>query len=44
MVLEAPSTLSWLCGCVVMLTGVVLPLGYMMYKNKMIPQSTMHYQ
>jgi len=41
--LESPSMLSWLSGCVVMVLGVVLPIGYMIYKNKM-PASTMHYQ
>ena len=38
--LESPSTLSWLSGCVVMLLSVVLPIGYMIFKNRM---PAMHY-
>ena len=43
LVLDPPSTLSWLLGCVVMLSGVVLPIGYMVWKNRTMPASTMHY-
>ena len=44
-VLDSPSVMSWLLGCVVMTVGVVLPIGYMIYKNKMPSSAAMqHYQ
>ena len=45
LLVEAPSTVSWLLGCAVMCVGVVVPIGYMLYKNKMpSSNSAMHYQ
>jgi len=36
---EPPSMLSYLAGGLIMLFGVVLPLGYMCLKNR-VPRST----
>ena len=45
LVVDPPSLLGWLLGCVVMCVGVVAPIGYMLYKNKMpSSNSAMHYQ
>ena len=32
--IESPDTLSWIIGAVIMLLGVVLPLCYMVLRNK----------
>ena len=43
--MDSLDMVSWLLGCVVMCVGVVVPIGYMLYKNKMPSSNTaMHYQ
>ncbi|CAJ2664029.1 unnamed protein product [Trifolium pratense] len=37
---EPPSPLRYLIGAVVMMIGVVLPVGYMMFRNKRVPSSS----
>ncbi|XP_018463691.1 uncharacterized protein LOC108834871 isoform X2 [Raphanus sativus] len=37
---EAPSLLRYLIGSAVMMIGVVLPVGYMMFRNKRVPSSS----
>ncbi|CAL5197971.1 unnamed protein product [Lathyrus oleraceus] len=34
---EPPSPLRYLIGAAVMMIGVVLPVGYMMFRNKRVP-------
>ncbi|RAL54698.1 hypothetical protein DM860_001826 [Cuscuta australis] len=36
---EPPSPLRYLIGAAIMMAGVVLPLGYMMFRNKRAPSS-----
>ncbi|XP_073133156.1 uncharacterized protein [Henckelia pumila] len=40
MEVEPPSILRYLVGSAIMMLGVVLPLGYMMFRNKRAPSST----
>ncbi|CAG7883709.1 unnamed protein product [Brassica rapa] len=40
MEVEPPSLLRYLIGSAVMMIGVVLPLGYMMFRNKRVPSSS----
>ncbi|CAF2022062.1 uncharacterized protein LOC106440158 isoform X2 [Brassica napus] len=37
---EPPSLLRYLIGSAVMMIGVVLPVGYMMFRNKRVPSSS----
>ncbi|KAK8475018.1 hypothetical protein V6N13_025164 [Hibiscus sabdariffa] len=37
---EPPSPLRYIIGAAVMLIGVVLPVGYMMFRNKRVPSSS----
>ncbi|XP_020227750.1 uncharacterized protein LOC109808958 isoform X2 [Cajanus cajan] len=37
---EPPSPLRYLIGAAVMMIGVVLPVGYMMFRNKRGPSSS----
>ncbi|CAJ1943334.1 unnamed protein product [Sphenostylis stenocarpa] len=37
---ESPSPLRYLIGAAVMMIGVVLPVGYMMFRNKRVPSSS----
>ncbi|PIA35604.1 hypothetical protein AQUCO_03500157v1 [Aquilegia coerulea] len=37
---EPPSPLKYLFGAAVMMIGVVLPVGYMMFRNKRVPSSS----
>ncbi|KAK2409828.1 hypothetical protein QL285_045229 [Trifolium repens] len=37
---ESPSPIRYLIGAVVMMIGVVLPVGYMMFRNKRVPSSS----
>ncbi|XP_019086097.1 PREDICTED: uncharacterized protein LOC104718692 isoform X1 [Camelina sativa] len=37
---EPPSLLRYLIGAAVMMIGVVLPAGYMMFRNKRVPFSS----
>ncbi|PON97695.1 hypothetical protein TorRG33x02_066050 [Trema orientale] len=37
---EPPSPLRYIIGAAVMVIGVVLPLGYMMFRNKRVPSSS----
>ncbi|XP_058223800.1 uncharacterized protein LOC131333347 [Rhododendron vialii] len=36
---EPPSPLRYIIGAAIMMIGVVLPLGYMMFRNKRVPSS-----
>ncbi|XP_020705189.1 uncharacterized protein LOC110116079 isoform X1 [Dendrobium catenatum] len=38
--LEPPSPLRYFIGAAIMMVGVVLPLGYMMFRNKRAPSSS----
>ncbi|XP_043711873.1 uncharacterized protein LOC122660563 isoform X2 [Telopea speciosissima] len=38
--IESPSPLRYLMGAMVMMIGVVLPVGYMMFRNKRVPSSS----
>ncbi|KAF7810110.1 putative transmembrane protein [Senna tora] len=40
---EPPSPLRYLTGAAVMMIGVVLPVGYMMFRNKRVPSSSSSY-
>ncbi|XP_073047063.1 uncharacterized protein [Primulina eburnea] len=40
MEVEPPSILRYLIGSAIMMLGVVLPLGYMMFRNKRAPSSS----
>nr|GMD94233.1 PHD finger protein [Ipomoea batatas]GMD97261.1 PHD finger protein [Ipomoea batatas]GMD99980.1 PHD finger protein [Ipomoea batatas] len=37
---EPPSPLRYVIGAAIMMAGVVLPLGYMMFRNKRVPSSS----
>nr|ACU16207.1 unknown [Glycine max] len=37
---EPPSPLRYLIGAAVMMIGVVLPVGYTMFRNKRVPSSS----
>ncbi|XP_057422262.1 uncharacterized protein LOC130716089 isoform X3 [Lotus japonicus] len=37
---EPPSPLRYLIGAAVMMIGVVLPVGYMMFRNKRAPSAS----
>ncbi|KAH1074994.1 hypothetical protein J1N35_027322 [Gossypium stocksii] len=37
---EPPSPLRYIIGAAVMMIGVVLPVGYMMFRNKRVPSSS----
>ncbi|XP_057512489.1 uncharacterized protein LOC130794574 [Actinidia eriantha] len=37
---EPPSPLRYLIGAAIMMIGVVLPLGFMMFRNKRVPSSS----
>ncbi|PIN19340.1 hypothetical protein CDL12_07980 [Handroanthus impetiginosus] len=40
MEVEPPSIVRYLIGAAIMMLGVVLPLGYMMFRNKRVPSSS----
>ncbi|WZY69982.1 hypothetical protein YC2023_002222 [Brassica napus] len=40
MEVEPPSLIRYLIGSAVMMIGVVLPVGYMMFRNKRVPSSS----
>lgn len=40
MEVEAPGAVRYLIGAAIMMVGVVLPLGYMMLRNKRVPSSS----
>ncbi|XP_010258867.1 PREDICTED: uncharacterized protein LOC104598484 isoform X1 [Nelumbo nucifera] len=37
---EPPSLLRYIIGAAIMMVGVVLPVGYMMFRNKRVPSSS----
>ncbi|XP_044477431.1 uncharacterized protein LOC123204704 [Mangifera indica] len=37
---EPPSPLRYLIGAAIMMIGVVLPVGYMMFRNKRVPSAS----
>ncbi|XAR70473.1 hypothetical protein NMG60_11027327 [Bertholletia excelsa] len=37
---EPPSPFRYMVGAAIMMVGVVLPLGYMMFRNKRVPSSS----
>ncbi|KAL1548982.1 hypothetical protein AAHA92_17145 [Salvia divinorum] len=37
---EPPSVVRYLIGAAIMMLGVVLPVGYMMFRNKRVPSSS----
>ncbi|XP_022732433.1 uncharacterized protein LOC111286625 isoform X2 [Durio zibethinus] len=37
---EPPSPLRYIIGAAIMMIGVVLPVGYMMFRNKRVPSSS----
>ncbi|CAO2819476.1 uncharacterized protein LOC130801332 isoform X2 [Amaranthus tricolor] len=37
---EPPSPIRYLIGATVLMIGVVLPMGYMMFRNKRVPSSS----
>ncbi|KAL8244597.1 hypothetical protein R6Q59_010855 [Mikania micrantha] len=37
---EPPNPMRYLIGSAIMMIGVVLPLGYMMFRNKRVPSSS----
>ncbi|XP_078440509.1 uncharacterized protein LOC144710575 isoform X2 [Wolffia australiana] len=43
MEVEPPGLLRYLVGSLIMVVGVVLPLGYMMFRNKRSPSSTSYF-
>ncbi|CAA7399738.1 unnamed protein product [Spirodela intermedia] len=43
MEVEPPGLLRYLVGAVIMVVGVVLPLGYMMFRNKRSPSSSSYF-
>ncbi|XP_012827312.1 PREDICTED: uncharacterized protein LOC105948637 isoform X2 [Erythranthe guttata] len=43
MEVEPPSVMRYLIGCAIMMAGVVLPVGYMMFRNKRAPSSSSSY-
>ncbi|XP_048230402.1 uncharacterized protein LOC125370112 isoform X1 [Ricinus communis] len=40
MEVEPPSPLRYIIGAAIMMIGVVLPVGYMMFRNKRVPSSS----
>ncbi|KAJ4951910.1 hypothetical protein NE237_028742 [Protea cynaroides] len=38
--IEPPSPLRYIMGALVMMIGVVLPVGYIMFRNKRVPSSS----
>ncbi|KAK3005425.1 hypothetical protein RJ639_017103 [Escallonia herrerae] len=40
---EPPSPLRYIIGAAIMMLGVVLPVGYMMFRNKRVPSSSSSY-
>ncbi|XP_063944512.1 uncharacterized protein LOC108208167 isoform X2 [Daucus carota subsp. sativus] len=38
--IEPPSPLRYLMGAAIMMIGVVLPVGFMMFRNKRVPSSS----
>nr|ADE75921.1 unknown [Picea sitchensis] len=40
--LEAPGPVRYLMGAIIMMVGVVLPVGYMMFRNKRVPTSSVY--
>ncbi|KAL6556256.1 hypothetical protein OROGR_005544 [Orobanche gracilis] len=38
--IEPPSVVRYLIGAAIMMLGVVLPVGYMMFRNKRVPSSS----
>ncbi|GFP81769.1 hypothetical protein PHJA_000320200 [Phtheirospermum japonicum] len=40
MEVEPPSVVRYLIGSAIMMLGVVLPVGYMMFRNKRVPSSS----
>ncbi|KAJ6947017.1 hypothetical protein NC652_001688 [Populus alba x Populus x berolinensis] len=43
MEVEPPSPLRYIIGAAIMMIGVVLPVGYMMFRNKRGPSSSSTY-
>ncbi|XWS49720.1 hypothetical protein CRYUN_Cryun12cG0027300 [Craigia yunnanensis] len=37
---EPPSPLRYIIGAAIMMIGVVLPVGYMMFRNKRVPSTS----
>ncbi|XP_031482926.1 uncharacterized protein LOC116252651 isoform X1 [Nymphaea colorata] len=37
---EPPGLLRYAVGALIMMVGVVLPVGYMMFRNKRVPSSS----
>ncbi|ERN00782.1 uncharacterized protein LOC18428854 isoform X2 [Amborella trichopoda] len=37
---EAPGPMRYIIGAIIMMVGVVLPVGYMMFRNKRVPNSS----
>ncbi|XP_031396958.1 uncharacterized protein LOC116207943 isoform X2 [Punica granatum] len=37
---EPPSPMRYLVGAAIMMVGVVLPVGYMMFRNKRVPSNS----
>ncbi|XP_074308284.1 uncharacterized protein LOC141643119 isoform X1 [Silene latifolia] len=37
---ESASPMRYLIGAIVMMVGVILPVGYMMFRNKRVPSSS----
>ncbi|XP_028077140.1 uncharacterized protein LOC114279145 [Camellia sinensis] len=37
---EPPSPLRYIIGAAIMMIGVVLPVGFMMFRNKRVPSSS----
>ncbi|XP_077234350.1 uncharacterized protein LOC143876531 [Tasmannia lanceolata] len=37
---EPPAPVRYLIGAVIMMIGVVLPVGYMMFRNKRVPSTS----
>ncbi|XP_068651270.1 uncharacterized protein [Aristolochia californica] len=37
---EPPSPIRYIMGAAIMMIGVVLPVGYMMFRNKRVPSSS----
>ncbi|CAK9167161.1 unnamed protein product, partial [Ilex paraguariensis] len=40
---EPPSPLRYIIGAAIMMIGVVLPVGYMMFRNKRVPSPSSSY-
>ncbi|KAH7286634.1 hypothetical protein KP509_32G015800 [Ceratopteris richardii] len=39
---ESPGPTRYLLGAFIMMVGVVLPVGYMMFRNKRVPSSSLY--